>query len=733
MHKIILLVLLTVFSQSIWAQRSKRHQKESQEKELKAKQLVDEVFGEDDPDFEVRDIPDKWQNESAVIIAQKLLKDYRRRNRKNIYQTEISRRMILLQDKSSVEEFSEFYYLKSDGVGIRIIKPDGREIEVDRSEAIEVEKSGSKFGRSYSGGTYYKVAIPNLEVGDILDYFYAVDKEIELYYTKIFDPVYIFLQDDYPIIKQVIDLTIDKSFYVNAKTLNNAPKLERVKRDNSTEKRTRYDNAEVYSYVLIDTMREKAPDLRWFYRARELPFIKFQVMYFQTGSTANASPLLKGVGGIPKDKFSISEINDLVDKLFNAFSTEYYTSETEKNIKRYHRKDSSQKQFERAYYYLRYLVYIRKFIYNDDWTNIDWPDYNSFNFASDFKRIVDQLKGDDYYERCYFSPRYDGVIEDIMLVPDIRNTLLIKMGVDKAFLIDFDPYTNFGDVYYYMEGIPILSTNHNSLKRAYKIPVSTADDNKTISTMNVKVNDDLSGLKIKIGKTLTGQNRMYDWGEVITPLEMINEDKNYLQFEMPEDQTKNNVKKKQILDERNRNMEEFLKNQSEKRKKSLESEYDITVDEYLGLELEQSGRYHNKPDLIFNESFTTNDFIQKAGRNYILNAGMLIGSQVEIGDDEKEREYDIYMSNARSFENNIVIEIPAGHTVSGIEKLNMHVSNETGSFVSTAKMNGNNLEIQTKKTYKHNFEKAEDWPLMIEFLDAAYKFTQIKVVLKKSE
>jgi Domain of Unknown Function with PDB structure (DUF3857) len=749
MYKSLLLISILFFTLNVSAQHSKKRKKELSEKELKEEQLksrkqLEKVFGKNDPDFELREVPAKWKNESAVIIAQKLLMNFRRINSQNIYQTEISRRMILLKDRSAVEQFSEFYYLKSNVVGIRIIKPDGREFEVDRSEAIEVDKSISNFSYSYFGRTYLKVAIPNLEPGDILDYFYAFkefysfDDEADIFNskknTKIFNPVYIFMHGNYPVIKQVIDLTIDISFYLNAKSINGAPLLNEVKRDNLSSKTTYYDNSNIHSYVMTDTMRERVPDLRWFYRSRVLPFIKFQVMFFQTESAAFYSPLLKWfVGGIPKDSFTIPEINELVDKLYSYNSASLETESILKYLKKNYKKTPFMKTALLSYYYLRFLLYTNKYIQNDDWSNIEWRDQYNWVFASNYIKIMYELYKQDSCEKSYFVPNNNGIYEDIIFISDFEAVVLIKDENENKFLRILSPYTNFGSIHFSMEGIPVMSTNRNQLKKAYTIPVSSADDNKSTTTLHVKINDDMEGIKINSNKTLTGQNRIYDWSDVITPLDMINQDIKYLGLELPENRTKNIVKKKQILDERNRNMEEFLKNQSEKRKTSLESEYDITIDEYLGIDLKQSGRYHDKPELIYSESFTTNDFIQKAGRNYILNAGMLIGSQVEIGDDEKEREYDIYMSNARSFENNIVIEIPAGYTVSGIEKLNMHVSNETGSFVSTAKMNGNNLEIQTKKTYKHNFEKAEDWPLMIEFLDAAYKFTQIKVVLKKSE
>ena len=73
-----------------------------------------------------------------------------------------------------------------------------------------------------------------------------------------------------------------------------------------------------------------------------------------------------------------------------------------------------------------------------------------------------------------------------------------------------------------------------------------------------------------------------------------------------------------------------------------------------------------------------------------------------------------------------------GLEVEGIDKFNMNVDNATGFFKSTAKVEGNQLILTASKGYKTISEKKEAWPDMVKFLDEAYKFTQLKVVLKKA-
>ena len=124
--------------------------------------------------------------------------------------------------------------------------------------------------------------------------------------------------------------------------------------------------------------------------------------------------------------------------------------------------------------------------------------------------------------------------------------------------------------------------------------------------------------------------------------------------------------------------------------------------------------------------------ISKAGRNYIFEMGKLIGDQIKLDQNElATRQTNIWIPFARTIDNNIVLNIPAGYTVDGLEDLNIKVDNESGAFISTAKLEGNKLLITTQKLYKKNFDKKELWPNYIAFLEPAYKFSQSKIVLKK--
>ena len=150
--------------------------------EANAKFILDEAS----PAFTTNTTPDKWKTESAVVIGYKrsILFDkkssggfFTARDR-SVYFFEKVRFKIKLNDNNAVDNFSEIYFrynAKEDGFIARIIKPTGEITNVDLKDAVGIEASSdmpeffkSFFDQIYGAQRrYFKVAVPNLEPGDI--------------------------------------------------------------------------------------------------------------------------------------------------------------------------------------------------------------------------------------------------------------------------------------------------------------------------------------------------------------------------------------------------------------------------------------------------------------------------------------------------------------------------------------------------------------------------------------
>ena len=62
----------------------------------------------------------------------------------------------------------------------------------------------------------------------------------------------------------------------------------------------------------------------------------------------------------------------------------------------------------------------------------------------------------------------------------------------------------------------------------------------------------------------------------------------------------------------------------------------------------------------------------------------------------------------------------------------IRLDNATGSFVTTAKLDGTNIKITVSKVYKNAFEKAEQWPDLLKMLEAASSYEELKIMFRKS-
>ncbi|MBL7749450.1 MAG: hypothetical protein JNM19_18560, partial [Chitinophagaceae bacterium] len=85
------------------------------------------VWEDGDADFNTSTIPEKWKEESGIIIAQKTKFAFDKdANKLAVY--EITRRRIKLNDRDAVNSYSSVYFRigsSNDGAGIRIIKSNG--------------------------------------------------------------------------------------------------------------------------------------------------------------------------------------------------------------------------------------------------------------------------------------------------------------------------------------------------------------------------------------------------------------------------------------------------------------------------------------------------------------------------------------------------------------------------------------------------------------------------------
>ena len=61
----------------------------------------------------------------------------------------------------------------------------------------------------------------------------------------------------------------------------------------------------------------------------------------------------------------------------------------------------------------------------------------------------------------------------------------------------------------------------------------------------------------------------------------------------------------------------------------------------------------------------------------------------------------------------------------------MNIDNDAATFAVQASVEGNQLKLLVKKLYKQANVKKENWPKLLQSLEAAFNFSQKKILLKK--
>lgn len=694
-------------------------------------EVKDFFWGESDAFKAATITPDKWKNESAVILYKYEYYDYHNSGSKVVY-TSAYRQRIKLQDEASVKEFSEFSfkdkfhttrgYKYKEGttfLGVKIVKPNGDEIEVD------VDKDAKKVDDQK------KIAINSLEIGDIIDYYFYY---YEPFTSEIqnFDPVENTLADVYPIVSRKMKFLIEEDFYVSFNTYHGAPELKEVP---SKKKHTK-------AYELEANDIEKNEFSRWFYPLAEMPCYKFQVFFAR--KSAYAIPAYADVF-IPRGLVSFRKTvnkDDIFDYYEKKFRAVFDLGETLKFLKGKTFENEEEKikavyLFARHQYFTQYIesAVIKEANIFNSYEMYKNPDFfaNEMSFIYYFMAYMKEFKID--YNIIVATNRNNGPLDELLIQKNL--TPLLRINTPNPLYLEYcNPYTMPGTIDYNLEntkGYVMDFVNNRTIANVEEVslPSTTAKDNVTKVVTTVSMDADLSNLNVKRTSAFFGHFKKDEQNGKLKFYDYVDEDYQKYGTERVIDKVGSKSKREQYNKEFDALKNKLRDVQKEDEKKSLSGEFEFEI-ENPTIKITNTGRYGDNAPFSYEEEFVIkNNFIKKAGENYIVEIGKMLTNQVEIDKKEADRKNNVYMPFPRSFENEIVFEIPAGYKISGIEKLNKNVQNSTGEFISTSSLKDNKLVIKTTKKYNNYYEPNADWNKVIAFLDAAYQFTQEKILLKK--
>ena len=682
-----------------------------------AQKVRQEVWSSTPADFQKRMVPDRYKNASAVILSyyRELSTDYYRkatadlvlnlRLTRQIDCTDMERMLIQINDKKALKDYSEFtfktksrkwtwgYHHKTQTVlGIRVIKKNGNVQEVSLDDYVDVKEGKNDKDLSQ------KIAVPGLEVGDCIDVF-SLD-QIDTQEQQL-DPFYFVLRQDEPVLYTKVHCVLDQSLATVYRTMNGAPDF--------TQTTDKDKNA------VLDMVMDKPIDAEssiWYNSLEQSPFIEMYITPTKAKvAVVEKAMRQKGVRGNPdvtpilqddwkllksyvsKGGYSPAGLPSTYKSVFKSAKKEGMSAEEKADriySFEYVSSGSSQRAFNTVANYLRKLGVEIEMGITTPFGALPVDKLINYNSTSWFFR----LKGTDVY---YFPGTYPKVASEIPYIYQGR----------KAYMQDSEEQIT--------------------------IPVSQAEDNKSVTDMVVK----LDGTKLDISRKVTysGEQKMYGQSLVSPDNTLFGSSQleAYWRYLKYDDKDPYSCYTKKESAELKGAFNEFRKNAIDPFKAEISSYHDGDPVQVGGYGVDCVGIRRDSSNFVYHVDYVMDGMVKRAGNNYLLSVGKLIGSSLKLEGKDRERIDDVWRKMAFVDEWNIEIPLPQGYKVSAeaLKKIETSVANECGEFTVKATAGNESVKVYVRKCFAHRVEPVSNWSKLLALVDACSAFTDKQMVIAK--
>lgn len=682
-----------------------------------AQKVRQEVWSSTPADFQKRTVPDRYKNASAVILSyyRELSTDYYRkatadlvlnlRLTRQIDCTDMERMLIQINDKKALKDYSEFtfktksrkwtwgYHHKTQTVlGIRVIKKNGNVQEVSLDDYVDVKEGKNDKDLSQ------KIAVPGLEVGDCIDVF-SLD-QIDTQEQQL-DPFYFVLRQDEPVLYTKVHCVLDQSLATVYRTMNGAPDF--------TQTTDKDKNA------VLDMVMDKPIDAEssiWYNPLEQSPFIEMYITPTKSKVAVVENAMRKkGVRGNPdvtpilqddwkllksyvsKGGYSPAGLPSTYKSVFKSAKKEGMSAEEKADriySFEYVSSGSSQRAFNTVANYLRKLGVEIEMGITTPFGALPVDKLINYNSTSWFFR----LKGTDVY---YFPGTYPKVASEIPYIYQGR----------KAYMQDSEEQIT--------------------------IPVSQAEDNKSVNDMVVK----LDGTKLDISRKVTysGEQKMYGQSLVSPDNTLFGSSQleAYWRYLKYDDKDPYSCYTKKESAELKGAFNEYRKNAIDPFKAEISSYHDGDPVQVGGYGVDCVGIRRDSSNFVYHVDYVMDGMVKRAGNNYLLSVGKLIGSSLKLEGKDRERIDDVWRKMAFVDEWNIEIPLPQGYKVSAeaLKKIETSVANECGEFTVKATAGNESVKVYVRKCFAHRVEPVSNWSKLLALVDACSAFADKQMVIAK--
>lgn len=736
MRKVILLVILTLSALCTHADDARKYREF-------ADTVARDVYAMELPAFQIKEIPAKYNNESAVVKAVYESVEARKKTgvgvgvgmfglpmvsrRARVEFGYLTRLLIHVNDKAAVEKYAEFdfgidhkrkyyegYEKNRHTMGVRLIKPDGRILDVDTSDFVEVEegKNGEKKSR--------KLSIPGLEAGDDIDVFFYTESKLQNVNP---DPISFCLKNEAPILNYQIHCVIDDNLSTQYRTLNGAPDFV-VGRDE--------DNNYVLDLNMSD-ISSKEPRL-WYSSELQSPMIKMYI--FNRRNSSDFTPLSARTDGL--------QANPPYELIIEDRWTEddWWAEKGPKlggSIIKNEIRDGG-----------KVLKELTKSVKSGSVTPVQAADYLYNLLVYDYLGLRDGISGYAFV-RLYLDllntckiPASLGLSSPDTMEPldeaiNLKNSIyFVKVDGNPAryyFPPVLDPMIIApSEVSASVQGRKAAMWRKKNLRKKNPkeqfsvIPESGSDANRNVTVLDVSVKG--QNVDVKRNESYRGSTKSYP----VNLLTWEDIDNGYSAWLGRYGLSPSVKEKKKQTADREALYEDGRKTQMENFKKEVESYHGEAPEHFDSYRVYDIGIDPEVPDLRYEVSYTMGNYVKRAGKNLILSVGRLLSKPIELLPSDRKRDTDVYLGVPREYSTVIDISLPEGYGVDSksLRALERTVSNAAGEFiVKTSSPSSDSIKIEIKRVYGKRMLDVSEWNDFLAIADVASDWFGSSLILEK--
>ncbi len=614
---------------------------------------------------------EEGSTEDMIAVKEKTVTEFYFQ-KKNLVEYFLEHKVLWLNSDDAIEEYNKIYLPFSSRAELQVNKA---RVITPEGELINLDQSKILTSEDEETGRTYKYyALEGITKGSFIEYMYVVKRPPS--YTG--DKVYI--QDSYNKDKVEFDLFSPSNLLFKFKSFNDLPTVER---DTLTTEKLHYK-------LHISKVEKLESEYQAPYNASRA-FLVYKMD--------------KNTAGNGNDMVSYSNVSQ------NLYSTYYpdYSKKTKNLLSGFINELELPENADEESIARKLDFFIKTNVYSQDVYSDDLKDLDQI--------LTKKVANETGIIKLYIAVlRSLNVKHELVLTTDRKQMKFDTAFESTNFLTDF--------LLYFPKSKKYLSPNASGTRFGFPMPYMM--DNYGLFMKEVVIGD----FKSAVGKI--------KYIEPVKAEEIIDVMKVTIDFNT-ENLTENSINfDRAFSGYYAMNIQPFMHLIQGKKRDELVDSFIENITKELEIQSrkivnDDSELFGVKP-LQFIVDFTTEAFVEKAGRKYLFKLGDLIGQQVQLY-QEKERVLPLEEQFHRSYFRTLTINIPEGYKITNLDDINIDNSyakndKELFSFKSSYQLKGSTLTVTADEHYRENIITVAMYEEYRTVINSAADFNKLVLLLE---